>query len=150
MMSAIPMLLSSLISGFFSTMNMWCVKWSHTRFHLNDTYMVLLMTFWMLLFTYLIYYKQMKNASVYIVITIVCICLIIYCIRTQFLIDDEQFLNGMIPHHSMAILMAQNIKKKTTDKDIKKLAENIIDTQTKEIELMDSLLRNKKMNNISD
>jgi Na+-transporting NADH:ubiquinone oxidoreductase subunit NqrC len=91
----------------------------------------------------------MKNAGIVIVIIIMCISLIIYCVRTQFLIDDEQFLNGMIPHHSMAILMAQNIKKKTTNKEIKKLADNIIDTQTKEIELMDSILRDKKMNNVS-
>lgn len=143
-MTMISMILSSLVSGFLSTMNMWVVKWNHVRFHLNDTYMVLLMTLWMMLFTYLIYYNHMKNASMYIVITLVCICLIIYCIRTQFLIDDEQFLNGMIPHHSMAILMAQNIKKKTSDNEIKKLAENIINTQTKEIELMNSMLHNKK------
>lgn len=134
------MILSSLISGFLSTMNMWCVKWNHVRFHLNDTYMVLLMTLWMMLFTYLVYYKHMKNASVVIVIIIMCISLIIYCIRTQFLINDEQFLNGMIPHHSMAILMAKNIKDKTKNNEIKRLAENIIDTQTKEIELMESIL----------
>jgi uncharacterized protein (DUF305 family) len=68
------------------------------------------------------------------------ICITFYAIRKQTFVSDEQFLKGMIPHHSMAILMAKKIKEKTHNDDIKQLADNIIKTQTTEIVLMEKLL----------
>ena len=46
----------------------------------------------------------------------------------------------MIPHHSSAILMANKIKQKTSNKNIIKLADNIISSQTCEIKYMNDLL----------
>ena len=72
---------------------------------------------------------------------IIPIIIMIYAVRTQLLISDTQFLKGMIPHHSMAILMSKNILYKTKNSKIKQLAKNIIDSQNKEIILMEKLLK---------
>ena len=66
--------------------------------------------------------------------------------RYQIKIDDKQFLKGMIEHHSMALLMSDEIKKKSNDNDVITLANNIIKSQNKEIELMKKMLNEK--NNI--
>lgn len=46
------------------------------------------------------------------------------------------FVQAMIPHHEGAILMSQKQLPKITDPEIKKLAENIIIAQKKEIKFM--------------
>jgi len=66
--------------------------------------------------------------------------LFIYLYRKQVAIKDKQYLEGMIEHHSMALLTSKEILKKTDDYNIAKLAKNIIQTQETEIKTMKSLL----------
>lgn len=54
---------------------------------------------------------------------------------------DVNFLQEMIYHHEGAIGMAKNILKYTKDPELKKLAENIISTQSKGVEEMRALLK---------
>lgn len=52
------------------------------------------------------------------------------------------FLKGMIPHHQSAIDMAQSyLKYGGVNQDLKQLAEDIIQAQTGEMELMDQLIQ---------
>lgn len=53
---------------------------------------------------------------------------------------DKDFVTQMIPHHEMAIVMAQTTLRTSTRNEIKALAQSIIDTQTMEIEQMRSWL----------
>jgi len=135
----LAMVVISFIVGYMSTMNLWVVNINDARWHLNDVYMVTLMVGWMMLLMFL-FLKSPSNSKCGIVISILVIILALYLIRTQTLINDKQFLNGMIPHHSMAILMANQIKDKTNDFRIKQLANNIINSQTREIKLMTKIL----------
>jgi hypothetical protein len=64
----------------------------------------------------------------------------IYLYRNQTYIDDKEYLKEMIEHHSMAILTSEEILQKTESTRVKKLAENIIDVQEKEIDYMRQLL----------
>jgi hypothetical protein len=118
-----------IISGALSTMNVWVDKWDDIRFSINDVYMTLLMTGWMFLLMGL-YYRETKIA----LIGLLCVCVNIWCIRTQFMVDTKQYVSGMIPHHSMAILMSKQLLK--TDLSIKDFLLDIITTQEKEIEYM--------------
>lgn len=68
------------------------------------------------------------------------IVLFIYLYRKQIAIGDKQYLEGMIEHHSMALLTSNEILEKTNDYNITKLAKNIIQTQTDEIKDMRELL----------
>ena len=49
---------------------------------------------------------------------------------------DQAFINVMIVHHEGAIKMAEQAKHKADHQEIKDLAENIVNTQTSEIEQM--------------
>ncbi|MBD2194512.1 MULTISPECIES: DUF305 domain-containing protein [Calothrix] len=50
---------------------------------------------------------------------------------------DKEFIQQMVPHHRMAVKMAQMASKKSTKSEIKNLAESIIKTQTAEIQQME-------------
>ena len=65
----------------------------------------------------------------------------IFLYRTQQLINDKQYLEGMIEHHSMAILTSNKILEKTDNYNIAKLAKNILQTQQDEIIVMKNLLK---------
>lgn len=51
---------------------------------------------------------------------------------------DLEFISQMIPHHEMAIMMARMLTASTDRQEMKTLADNIITSQSKEIEMMRS------------
>lgn len=59
-------------------------------------------------------------------------------IRKQAFVSDKQFLKSMIPHHAGAILMCENAN--IQDPAIKKLCEEIIASQQREIAQMKAKL----------
>jgi len=53
---------------------------------------------------------------------------------------DREFIVQMIPHHEMAVIMAQMLASGTERPEMKQLADNIIASQSREIEMMRSWL----------
>lgn len=51
---------------------------------------------------------------------------------------DRHFIEQMIPHHQMAVMMAQMFLSGSNRSEMKKLAQDIIDAQKAEIEQMRS------------
>lgn len=49
---------------------------------------------------------------------------------------DKAFIEEMIPHHQMAVMMAQMLKNGSQRDEMKQLADNIIKSQTEEIDQM--------------
>ena len=135
----INMIFIMFLSGILSSMYIWSDKISDIRLSLNDVYMILLMTSWMLLFMSILYSKVN-----FFCISLSFIILIYMLIRKQALISLKQYYKGMIPHHSMAVLMSKKIlekDKKNGDKindADRKFIQNIINTQEKEIEYIKS------------
>lgn len=123
-----------ILSGILSTMNIWVNDVSDIRFSLNDLYMTLLMNGWMFLFMGL-YYKEIPILCLGIFL----VMLNLWCIRTQFMVTGEQYIMGMIPHHSMAVLMSKRLLEKgPTGIDV--FVQNIIKTQESEIKYMKTLV----------
>ncbi len=85
----------------------------------------------------MMYHDKKLNAFLMGTATIVGIVFFIG-IRQQTLIDDEQFLRSMIPHHSGAILMCENAE--LTDTEIQELCREIIQNQEEEIATMEAIL----------
>ena len=54
---------------------------------------------------------------------------------------DKTFIEQMIQHHQMAVMMAQMLERTTNRAEMKQLAKNIIDAQTREINSMRSWYR---------
>ena len=61
----------------------------------------------------------------------------LYATRSQTLIDDRQFVDSMIPHHSGAILMCREAK--LANPDLKRLCEAITKAQREEIQQMEAI-----------
>src|SRR3972149_3762732 len=51
---------------------------------------------------------------------------------------DAHFIEQMIPHHQMAVMMASMLKNGTQRNELRKLADDIVSAQTKEIVSMRS------------
>lgn len=122
-----------ILSGFLSTMNVWADKLDDVRLSLNDAYMTFLMAGWMILFMALLYGDRGIA-----ILGAVLVIIMIWCIRTQAFITERQFLLGMIPHHSMAVLMSKQLKKR--ENNIQSFLQEIINTQEKEIKFMKDVL----------
>ena len=123
------MFIIMILSGLLSTMNVWVDKISDIRYSINDVYMTLLMTGWMFLFMG-IYYRE-TNIFIFGLFLVI---VMIFCIRTQLFVSQQQYEFGMIPHHSMAILMSKKLlEKKNT---IQSFLHNLINTQEKEIQFL--------------
>ena len=122
------------LAGAFSTMNVWVDKLDDVRlFHLNDVYMILLMTGWMFFFMGLYYANRLE-----LMVGTTLVILMLVFIRYQLFIDQNQFVAGMIPHHSMAVLMSKQLlaKNAQVDKEVLNLAQNIVTGQEDEIRFM--------------
>lgn len=61
-----------------------------------------------------------------------------YLMRNQTTIDDVDYMKGMIPHHSIAILTSKRAK--ISDPRVRQLADEIIEAQNKEIAEMKKLI----------
>ncbi len=64
--------------------------------------------------------------------------------RSQLLIGDVAFMKSMIPHHSIAINNARNAS--ISDPRVRKLADDIIKAQVKEIAMMKLLIQDIEKN----
>jgi hypothetical protein len=117
------------LSGLLSTMSAWVDKIDDIRFSINDIYMNLLMSGWMLFFMG-VFYRELYAVIIGLIMAIVNI----WCIRTQFLVSETQYKMGMIPHHSMAIHMSKKLLEK--ENNVPDFLRNIITTQEREIAFM--------------
>ncbi len=69
------------------------------------------------------------------------LALFIYMYRKQIGVNDKQYLEGMIEHHSMALHASKRILEKTNNYNVAKLAKNILQKQNDEIIEMRSVLQ---------
>lgn len=114
----------------------------HIYISLNRFYMALLMVSPMAVIMMSLmgrmYVNKKLNTAIVAGGTLVFI-LSLAALRNQAAVGDIQYMRGMIPHHSSAILTSTqaNIK----DPEVRKLADSIIATQEREIAQMKAVLK---------
>jgi len=114
--------------------------------NIGKAYIAVIMSLFMILLEVMMHDQQYHVFSINLYVLIFSgIALFVYLYRNQVAINDKQYLEGMIEHHSMALLTSEEILKKTDNYDVSKLAKNIIQQQNDEIKIMRELL-NKNMN----
>lgn len=62
----------------------------------------------------------------------------LWLIRSQATVDDVEYMKAMIPHHSIAIMTSK--RSQVTDPRVRKLADEIIEAQEREISEMKYLI----------
>lgn len=117
----------------------------HVYFSEMRLYMVILSTCVMAIVMLLFMLGMLKNKKINTVIIAVSILIFsgsFYLMRNQTTISDVDYLRGMIPHHSIAILTSERAQIK--DPRVRKLADDIIEAQKEEIRIMKELLIDMK------
>ena len=109
---------------------------------LGKFYMSIIMGLYMVVLEVMMHDHQYDVVSTkYYVILGVLLIVSILLYRTQQFITDKQYIEGMIEHHSMAILTSNKILEKTDNYNVAKLAKEILQKQQDEIIVMKDLLR---------
>ncbi|GAB4172743.1 MAG: DUF305 domain-containing protein [Wenzhouxiangellaceae bacterium] len=118
------------------------VRWSETRF-----FMTLIMGGGMILVMFLFMRSMYQNTAANIGLITAGIGLIVlgaWLVRSQQTVDDIDYMLGMIPHHSIAILTSERAR--IEDLRVRELADGIIQAQRREIKEMDWLIEDIRKN----
>ncbi|GAB5506119.1 MAG: DUF305 domain-containing protein [Rhizobiaceae bacterium] len=115
--------------------------WDHIFYSETRTYMALYMgaamAVIMLSFMLGMYANRAANIAIYAVAAIV-FASSLYLLRSQTTVDDVSYMRAMIPHHSIAILTSERAG--VSDPRVRKLADEIIEAQRREIAEMKALI----------
>ena len=124
--------------------------WSHMRFSEERVYMALLMgsamAIIMLGFMWGMMYKNVRVNLAIIAGAVVLGLTALWLSRSQTLVDDQAYMNGMIPHHSIAILTSERAD--IDDVRVRELADEIIEAQRTEIAEMTWLVDDIEANGV--
>lgn len=112
------------------------VLWSETRM-----WMALLMgaTMALVMLGFMLSMYPRKDINAGIVISAVIVFgLSLWFVRSQSTVNDIEYMQAMIPHHSIAIMTSERAQ--ITDPRVRKLADEIIEAQRREISEMKYLI----------
>ena len=135
------MMISSFIIQFIFMSSIMTNSYQNITFSVGKFYLSVIMALLMGLIEVIMFDVHMKTISgIFYLSLIFLLVTFVYIDRNQVYIDDIEYLKEMIEHHSMALLTSEEILQNTHSERVKKLAENIISTQEKEIEYMRKLI----------
>ena len=112
------------------------IYWSQTRGWMA-LYMGAVMALIMLGYMLAMYRNRAANIAI-LILGVGVFSASLYLLRSQNTVDDVSWMRAMIPHHSIAILTSERAK--ITDPRVRTLADEIIATQRREIEEMQTLI----------
>lgn len=113
---------------------------SMTRFYM--TLMMVAAMAILMLATMRMMYTNTKLNIIIAIISVLAFSGSLAGVRTQTFVGDVQYMRGMIPHHSIAIMTSKHADIK--DPEVRKLADGIIAAQEKEIAEMKKILARMK------
>jgi len=124
-----------IVGMMFNPMNVLAYKFNHLYISLTLFYGGLLMASNMIWSHEIVHYLSHNklDSNIFIFGILLSLSITFLLLRTQYNVDDNQWLKRMISHHSTALTTSEIIYERTNSKKIKKLAKEIIDTQNKEI-----------------
>lgn len=115
--------------------------WEHVFFSEMRVYMALIMgasmAIVMLAFMLHMYKNKRANAAIFVCAGIV-FALALWLARSQATVGQVSYMQAMIPHHSIAIMTSERAQ--ISDPRVRKLADEIIDAQRREIAEMRYLI----------
>lgn len=117
----------------------------HLFFSRTRVFMALMMGAVMAIIMLIFMWKMYENKTLNKIILGVSVLVFagsLFMVRSQTTVSDVAWMKAMIPHHSIAILTSKRANLK--DPEVKKLANDIIEAQEKEIEQMKKLIEEQK------
>lgn len=124
-------------------------EFSHVTFSETRVYMALMMGAGMAMIMLLFMWHMYKNIKLNVAILVVAAVVFagsLWFVRSQKTVDDTSWMSAMIPHHSIAIMTSERAN--IEDPRVKKLSEDIIEAQKREIQEMKELIEDIKKNGV--
>ena len=144
------MILTSTIIMFI-LMYLNTYAWEHVFFSETRTYMALLMggtmAVIMLAFMLGMYSNKTLNIAIFIGAVIVFVASL-WLVRSQVTVSGPSYMRAMIPHHSIAVMTSERAK--IRDARVRKLADEIISAQRREIAEMRYMIADVSDGNVVD
>jgi hypothetical protein len=125
-------------------------QWSHIRFSESRVFMTITMGGTMILVMLAWMLNMYKNTKANIAMIAAGLVLIgggVFLDRSQILVDDTGFMNGMIPHHSLAITRSERAQ--IQDMRVCELTVDISEAQRREILEMEWLIQDIERNGVA-
>ncbi len=129
---------------YLNTYSIDHVFWSETRFWMAFVMGAAMMVV-MLLFMWGMYKSTTKNIIILGVAAFV-FALALWLVRSQSTVDDTEYMQAMIPHHSIAIMTSERAH--IRDPRVRELAKGIIVAQRREIAEMKYLINDIQQNGV--
>ncbi len=145
------MIVTAMVAMFFLMYTNSYQILDHAWFSEERLFMTLVMGGSMMIIMLAFMLQMYKSSKMNIAIFIGGALLLIVSIwlsRSQATIDDVDYMEGMIPHHSIAILTSERAG--IEDPRVLELAEEIIDAQRREIKEMEWLINDIRENGIAE
>jgi hypothetical protein len=121
----------------------------HAWFSETRAYMALIMgaAMMVIMLSYMLhmYKSRTMNVAIY-VSAIILFSISLLLVRSQITVSDVDYMEGMIPHHSIAILTSERAQ--IEDIRVRKLADEIIAAQRREIKEMEWLIADIRANSL--
>lgn len=130
---------------YLNTYELAHVRWSETRLFMTFL-MGTTMAVIMLVYMRSMYSDNRVNLAIWIG-SVVIFLIALFLVRSQTTVSDTAYMNAMIPHHSIAILTSERAH--IEDVRVRELADQIIQSQRREIEEMNWLLNDISENGIA-
>ena len=144
------MIATSMVVMFFLTyLNSYQII-DHAWFSETRLFMTMLMGGAMLIIMLAFMLGMYKNNTANVAIFIggaLLMVIALWLVRSQITVTDTDYMEGMIPHHSIAILTSE--KAQIEDVRVRELADEIIDAQRREIKEMEWLIADIRANGIA-
>lgn len=141
------MIATSMILMYFLMYLNSMLIFEHARFSETRLFMTLIMGSAMMIVMLAFMRNMYKNSKVNIAIFIGASLLLfsaVWLVRSQVTVSGVDYMEGMIPHHSIAILTSDRAK--IEDLRVRELADEIIKAQRKEIKEMEWLIDDIRVN----
>lgn len=131
----------------YATMFAGTWQWSHVRFSESRVFMALTMggTMGLVMLGWML--NMYRNAKANIAIVVASLVLLgvgVFLDRSQVLVNDENWMSSMIPHHSLAITRSERAQ--ISDVRVCELARSISEAQRREILEMEWLINDIEEN----
>jgi uncharacterized protein (DUF305 family) len=122
-------------------------EFAHLRFSETRTWMALVMgaamAIVMLGFMWSMYENRALNLAI-VAGAALCFAVALFVVRSQATVDDIDYMKAMIPHHSIAVMTSERAR--IHDPRVRKLADQILQTQIREIAEMEGLIADLQRN----
>lgn len=133
----------------FGLMYVHTFVWDHVEFSETRAWMTVLMgammAIVMLGFMRNMYKNRRVNAAIFVGVALTLV-VSAWFIRSQTGVDDVDYMEAMIPHHSIAILTSSRAE--IRDPRVRALADKIIRDQREEVAEMQALIRSIRENGV--